>query len=172
MTYPFILKSSVAQATKLSPMREVLQTFETLPALDVNAAISSEWLTINERVGSLNPDASVAVAVGSRGIGDLVPVVRSVIARLERGRVHTLCGTRDGIARGRDCRGAGRGAQVARCHRTHCPCTDPSHHGRGAARTDGRHSSVRRSARHGRPMASCSSTVSSRTRTSWRLGAA
>lgn len=82
MTYPFIVRSDVAGEVPLPMMYEVEQRFDSLRAIDPVAGIENDWPQVEDAVAALGPEASVAVAVGSRGIGDLVPVVTAVVRRL------------------------------------------------------------------------------------------
>jgi hypothetical protein len=80
--YPFVLRRDVAGDVALPLMCDVRQRFHVLPAVDPVAAIAADWSRVASQVAALDSGAPVAVAVGSRGIGDLVPIVRAVIARL------------------------------------------------------------------------------------------
>ena len=82
MTYPFVLRRDLATGVTLPAVREVRQRLDVLPAVDALACIEAEWHRVAPRLTALPSDARVAVAVGSRGIGDIVPVVREVVARL------------------------------------------------------------------------------------------
>jgi hypothetical protein len=82
MRYPYVLKSDVAGDVTLPLMCEVQQRFQVLPAIDPVTAIDAEWQRVAAHVTAQRHGARVAVAVGSRGIGDLVPIVRTVIDRL------------------------------------------------------------------------------------------
>lgn len=82
MGYPFVLRSDIAGDVTLPLMCEVRQQFQVLPAIDPVAAIEAGWQGVAQQVAALGRGARVAVAVGSRGIGDLVPIVRAVIDRL------------------------------------------------------------------------------------------
>lgn len=82
MPYPYVLRSDVAGDVTLPLMCEVRQRFPVLPAVDPVTAIDAEWQRVASHVTAQGHGARVAVAVGSRGIGDIVPIVRTVIARL------------------------------------------------------------------------------------------
>ena len=77
-----MLRSDVAGDVKLPLMCAVRQRFQVLPAIDPVAAIEVEWQGVAPQVAALGGGARVAVAVGSRGIGDLVAIVRAVVDRL------------------------------------------------------------------------------------------
>ena len=82
MGYPFVLRRDVAGNVTLPLMCEVRQHFHVLPAIDPAVAIEDGWQGVAQQVAALDRGARVAVAVGSRGIRDLVPIVRAVIHRL------------------------------------------------------------------------------------------
>ena len=83
MQYPFVVGRVEGSPVRLPPMREVRQRFRGLPAADAVAMLNQQWERIDDRVAALSEGAAVAVAVGSRGIADLVPVVRGVIEHLK-----------------------------------------------------------------------------------------
>jgi len=82
MTYPFVVGPIVGDEADLPAMFAVRQHFDVLPAVDVLAALDREWPRARAPLSALAPGASVAVAVGSRGITDIAPVVRGIVARL------------------------------------------------------------------------------------------
>ena len=82
MTYPFVVRTDVGSTLPLPPMYEVRQRFEADFAIDPVTAVDEEWAAVLPQVGSRLTGARVAVAVGSRGIGDLVPIVRAVVGHL------------------------------------------------------------------------------------------
>ena len=65
----------------LPPVRLVRQRFAVPAAIDVVAEVRSELVRLGGRL-HLSPGAKIAVAVGSRGIDNLVPIVRAVIGEL------------------------------------------------------------------------------------------
>jgi hypothetical protein len=83
MQYPFVVGRVEGSPARLPSMREVRQTFQGLPAADAVTLLNQQWERVDDRVAALPEGASVAVAVGSRGIADLVPVVRAVIDHLK-----------------------------------------------------------------------------------------
>jgi hypothetical protein len=82
MTYPFVLEPVAGDSSELPAMFEVRQHFDVLPAVDVLAALDDEWPRAKAALSALAPGAGVAVAVGSRGIADIVVLVRGIVARL------------------------------------------------------------------------------------------
>ena len=66
----------------LPPMHMVEQKFSVPPAVDVTTEIEREWNKIKDRI-NIAGQARIAVGVGSRGIANLVPVVRSVVSYLK-----------------------------------------------------------------------------------------
>jgi hypothetical protein len=82
MTYPFVVGPVAGDEAKLPAMFEVRQHFDVLPAVDVLAALEAEWSRAKAPLSSLAPGASIAVAVGSRGIADIAVLVRGIVARL------------------------------------------------------------------------------------------
>jgi len=82
MQYPFVIDGTVGRGVVLPVMHEVRQRFDLLPEVDALAELGAQWGRAAERLAPLKAGARVAVAVGSRGIGDIVPVVRDVVARL------------------------------------------------------------------------------------------
>ena len=62
-------------------MHLVRQRFVVPPALDPVSEMDDQWPEIASRI-SLPPGASVAVAVGSRGVARLNETVRHVVAKL------------------------------------------------------------------------------------------
>ena len=83
MEYPFVIDRVEGSPVRLPSMREVRQTFRGLPAAEAAALLAQQWASVDDRVGALPNGASVAVAVGSRGIADIVPVVQAVIDYLK-----------------------------------------------------------------------------------------
>jgi hypothetical protein len=84
MIYPFILDSVEADAGPVPAMHRVRQQFDVLPAADPVACFAAEWPKVADRIAALPRGARIAVGVGSRGIGDLVPIVRAVVSRLRQ----------------------------------------------------------------------------------------
>jgi len=80
--YPFVLRGDLCGDVVLPSMCEVRRQFQGLPAIDPVAAVEAGWQGVAEQVAALGGGARVALAVGSRGIGDLVPIVRAVSERL------------------------------------------------------------------------------------------
>jgi hypothetical protein len=64
-------------------MHLIHQNFAVPPPVDITAEIAKEWIRIRERI-HISQGARVAVGVGSRGITNLVEVVRAVIACLKK----------------------------------------------------------------------------------------
>jgi len=83
MTQPIVVGPFAGGAVELPAMYEVRQHFDLLPAVDALAALGAGWAAGAGRAAELAPGASVAVAVGSRGIADIAPVVRDVVRRLQ-----------------------------------------------------------------------------------------
>ena len=82
MAYPFALRSDFAGGVRLPLMCEVRRRFQAPPAIDPVAATEAGRQGVARQVAALGGGARVAVAVGSRGSGDLVAVVRAVSERL------------------------------------------------------------------------------------------
>ena len=82
MTYPFVVGPVAGDEAELPAMFEVRQHFDVLPAVDVLAALEAEWPRAKAALAALAPGASIAVAVGSRGIADIAALVRGLVARL------------------------------------------------------------------------------------------
>jgi hypothetical protein len=82
MQYPFVVAPVVGDEADLPAMFEVRQHFDVLPAVDALAALEDSWPRATALLSALAPGASVAVAVGSRGIADIAVVVRGIVARL------------------------------------------------------------------------------------------
>ncbi len=82
MTYPFVVGPVAGDEADLPAMFEVRQHFDVLPAVDVLAALEDEWPRAKAALAALAPGASIAVAVGSRGIADIAVLVRGLVARL------------------------------------------------------------------------------------------
>ena len=83
MTTPTVVGPFAGEGVGLPAMYEVRQRFDLLPAADAAAELDASWAGGAGRLAELEPGASVAVAVGSRGIADIAPVVREVVARLK-----------------------------------------------------------------------------------------
>lgn len=81
--YPFAIGRVEGCPDRLPSMREVRQIFRGLPAADAVALLTEQWPRVDDRVDALPAGASIAVAVGSRGIADIVPVARAVIDHLK-----------------------------------------------------------------------------------------
>ena len=62
-------------------MHRIHQHFRIPPKIDVVATLDAEWDRVRDRIAP-GPGARIAVGVGSRGIADLVLIVRTVVARL------------------------------------------------------------------------------------------
>ena len=82
MQYPFVIDGRVGRDVVLPAVHEVRQRFDLLPEADALAELGRQWGRAARQLAPLKPGARVAVAVGSRGITDVVPVVRDVVARL------------------------------------------------------------------------------------------
>jgi hypothetical protein len=82
MTYPFVVGPVAGDEGELPAMFEVRQHFDVLPAVDVLTALEAEWPRAKAPLSGLAPGASIAVAVGSRGIADIAVLVRGIVARL------------------------------------------------------------------------------------------
>jgi hypothetical protein len=82
MTYPFVVGPVVGDEAELPAMFAVRQHFDVLPAVDALAALGEEWPRAKAPLSALAPGASVAVAVGSRGIADIALLVRGIVERL------------------------------------------------------------------------------------------
>jgi len=82
MTNPFVVGPVVGDEAELPAMFEARQHFDVLPAVDVLAALEDEWALAEAPLSALAPGASVAVAVGSRGIADIAVLVRGIVERL------------------------------------------------------------------------------------------
>ena len=82
MMYPFVVGPVAGNEADLPAMFEVRQHFDVLPAVDVLAALEDEWPRAQAPLSALAPGASIAVAVGSRGIADIAVLVRGIVARL------------------------------------------------------------------------------------------
>jgi hypothetical protein len=83
MTHPTVVGPFGGEGVELPAMYEVRQLFDLLPAVDALAELDASWAGGAGRVAELEPGASVAVAVGSRGIADVAPVVREIVTRLK-----------------------------------------------------------------------------------------
>ena len=83
MTHTTVVGPFGGEGVELPAMYEVRQRFDLLPAVDALAELDASWAGGAGRLAELDPGASVAVAVGSRGIADIAPVVHEVIARLK-----------------------------------------------------------------------------------------
>jgi len=82
MTYPFVVGPVAGDEANLPAMFEVRQHFDVLPAVDVLTALEAEWPRAKAPLSGLAPGASIAVAVGSRGIADIAGLVRGIVERL------------------------------------------------------------------------------------------
>ena len=82
MTYPFVVGPVAGDEAELPTMFAVRQHFDVLPAVDAVAALEEEWPRAEAPLSELAPGASIAVAVGSRGIADIAVLVRGVVGRL------------------------------------------------------------------------------------------
>ena len=67
----------------LPPMRMIRQRFTILPEIDVSAEVNVQWNRIQDRL-KLPAGSSVAIGVGSRGVANLVEVVRAVVYRIRQ----------------------------------------------------------------------------------------
>jgi hypothetical protein len=74
---------SVEKNLKLPVMHWIDQNFEVPPPVDVTAEFGKEWRKIKNRI-PLGRGARVAVGVGSRGIANLVEIVRAVVDSLKK----------------------------------------------------------------------------------------
>ena len=63
-------------------MQMVRQRYTIPPAVDVSVEVNRQWECLKNRL-DISPGSRIAVGVGSRGIADLVEVVRAVIAKLK-----------------------------------------------------------------------------------------
>jgi hypothetical protein len=77
------MNSDMASGLKLPRMRMIHQLFNVPPPVDVLAKVDLEWTRLKERL-DLAPGSSVAVGMGSRGITNLVEVVRAVVTKLKK----------------------------------------------------------------------------------------
>jgi hypothetical protein len=77
------MNSDLVSGLKLPRMRMIHQLFNVPPPVDVLAKVDLEWTRLKERL-DLTPGSSVAVGVGSRGITNLVEVVRAVVTKLKK----------------------------------------------------------------------------------------
>ena len=82
MAYPFVVGPVVGDEAELPAMFAVRQHFDVLPAVDALAALREEWPRAKAALSALAPGASIAVAVGSRGIADIAVLVRGIVERL------------------------------------------------------------------------------------------
>ena len=82
MRYPFVVGPVAGVEADLPAMFEVRQHFDVLPAVDVLAALEDEWPRAKAALAALAPGASIAVAVGSRGISGIAVLVRGLVERL------------------------------------------------------------------------------------------
>ena len=95
MTHPTVVGPFVGDGVELPAMYEVRQRFNLLPEVDALAELDASWAGGAGRLAELEPGASVAVAVGSRGIADIAPVVREVVGG--------QCVALDGVLSGTPC---------------------------------------------------------------------
>jgi NAD(P)H-dependent FMN reductase len=90
--------------TSLPPLAKVRQQLSPDHLSDVPGAIRTGIAALGE-VPRIKPGAKIAVTGGSRGIADIVPILRTVVDELKaRGVPHPG----DGFPRRRDRRGADR----------------------------------------------------------------
>ena len=82
MTYPLVVGPVVGDEAELPAMFEVRQHFDVLPAVGVLAALGEEWSRAKAPLSALASGASIAVAVGSRGIADIAVLIRGIVERL------------------------------------------------------------------------------------------
>src|SRR5450756_2384771 len=82
MAYPFVVGPVVGDEAELPAMFAVRQHFDVLPAVDALAALREEWPRAKAALSALAPGASIAVAVGSRGIADIAVLVRGIVCLL------------------------------------------------------------------------------------------
>jgi hypothetical protein len=82
MEYPFVIDGAAGRDVVLPAMYEVHQQFDALPEVDAREELTAEWPRAAEQLARLRPGASIAVAVGSRGITGIADIVRDVVARL------------------------------------------------------------------------------------------
>jgi len=66
---------------KLPPMHWVEQQFDMPPPVDASAEIDRQWERVKNGI-PLSPGQEIAVGLGSRGIADLVTVMRKVVSKL------------------------------------------------------------------------------------------
>lgn len=66
----------------LPKMRRIKQQFKVPAAIDISRRIASEWDQMDLKPEDL-PGAEIAVCVGSRGISNIVKIVRQVVANLK-----------------------------------------------------------------------------------------
>jgi hypothetical protein len=81
--YPFVVSRVAGSMSRLPSMKEVRQLFHKLPSADAVTLLDQQWAHVDDRVGALPHGARVAVAVGSRGIADIVPIVQAVVHHLK-----------------------------------------------------------------------------------------
>jgi len=67
---------------ELPAMLWVRQRYQIPPAVDIGVCLEREWSRLGSDLG-IKPGARVAVAVGSRGIANLVEVVGAVVRKLK-----------------------------------------------------------------------------------------
>ncbi|HEY5386270.1 MAG TPA: DUF362 domain-containing protein [Thermoleophilia bacterium] len=84
MTYPFVVGPVAGDEAELPAMFAVRQHFDALQAVDVLAALEEAWPRAPAPLSALAPGASIAVAVGSRGISDIATLVRGIVERLKK----------------------------------------------------------------------------------------
>ena len=84
MTYPFVVGPVAGDEAELPDMFAARQHFDVLPAVDALTALAEEWPHAEAPLAALGSGASVAVAVGSRGIADVAMLVRDIIRRLRQ----------------------------------------------------------------------------------------
>ena len=68
---------------KLPSMRMIRQLYTVAPKVDISAELNRQWDRIQDNL-DLPQGSSVAIGVGSRGITDLVDVVRAVVTKTKQ----------------------------------------------------------------------------------------
>jgi hypothetical protein len=63
-------------------MYTVRREFDIAPAINVTAAVKEEWQRIQDKL-TIEPQARIAVGVGSRGLSNLTEIVRTMVALLK-----------------------------------------------------------------------------------------
>ncbi len=70
------------EAVEFPDMYPIHQRFDVPPAIDVTRTMKEEWETLKETL-TIKPGARIAVGVGSRGISNLVQIVRTLVTLLK-----------------------------------------------------------------------------------------